>query len=207
MLYDLSYRIENGIKEYKGDSKTVIITDREYEKDGYKLSTYSTSLHTGTHIDFPSHLIDSGKTAHDYPVSRFTGRGRIICVEGINEIGLTKEFDSIRKDDIVMLYTGFEKYFGSLKYFNRHPDINEALAEYLVNREISMIGFDMPSCDHYPFPIHKILMQNDILILENLRNLEELYRKTKGVAEFMIYAFPLDIHAEASQVRVIANVT
>jgi kynurenine formamidase len=207
MLYDLSYRIENGIREYPDDAKTVIITDKEYKKDGYKLSTYTTSLHTGTHIDFPSHLTASDKTAHDYPVSRFTGRGRIICVEGVNEIGLTKEFDHVKKDDIVILYTGFEKYYNSNKYFDVHPVITEELASYLVNRGISMIGFDTPSCDRYPFLIHKLFLENDILILENLRNLENLYKITEGKAEFIIYAFPLDIYAEASQVRVIANVT
>ncbi|MFA7672827.1 MAG: cyclase family protein [Clostridia bacterium] len=207
MLYDLSYRIENGIKEYPNDSKTIIITDKEYIKDGYKLSTYSTSLHTGTHIDFPSHLTDSDKTAHDYPVSRFTGRGRIICVEGVNEIGLKKEFDDIKKDDIVILYTGFETYYKREKYFDEHPVISEELALYLVNRGISMIGFDMPSCDRYPFLIHKIFLRNDILILENLRNLEALYEKMKSSEKLIIYAFPLDIYAEASQVRVIANVT
>lgn len=59
----------------------------------------------------------------------------------------------------------------------------------------------MCSPDHKPFPIHRILLRNDILIIENLTNLKELIGK-----KFKVYAFPINLQIEASPVRVVAEI-
>ena len=63
-----------------------------------------------------------------------------------------------------------------------------------------MIGFDMPSPDRFPFESHKMLLKNEIFILENLCNIEKLL----NAKEFKIAAFPLKIEAEGSLVRAVA---
>ncbi|MFQ7174451.1 MAG: hypothetical protein ACLRQF_21855 [Thomasclavelia ramosa] len=59
----------------------------------------------------------------------------------------------------------------------------------------------MPSPDQYPFKVHHKLLENDILIIENLRNLKKL----EGVKRFEVMAFPLNI-PEASLTRVVARI-
>ncbi|MFW6281647.1 MAG: hypothetical protein ACOC1O_02480 [bacterium] len=61
---------------------------------------------------------------------------------------------------------------------------------------------DLPSPDKYPFEIHKILFDNNILLIENLTNLSCLL----SVSDFEIIAFPLKIKAEASIARVVARI-
>ena len=60
----------------------------------------------------------------------------------------------------------------------------------------------MPSPDQYPFKVHHKLLENDILIIENLRNLKKL----EGAKRFEVMAFPLNIRAEASLTRVVARI-
>jgi len=58
----------------------------------------------------------------------------------------------------------------------------------------------MGSPDHEPFPIHKLLLSNDVLIIENLTNLEKLAGK-----EFRIIALPINLQEDAAPARVIAE--
>lgn len=59
----------------------------------------------------------------------------------------------------------------------------------------------MPKSDNYPFKIHKLLLSNNILIMEKLTNLEKLL----NISSFEVLAFPLKIRAEASIVRAVAR--
>ena len=59
-----------------------------------------------------------------------------------------------------------------------------------------------PSAAHkYPYNIHKILLKNDIPLLENITNLNDLVY----VEKFEVFAQPLKINAEASLVRAFAQ--
>lgn len=206
MLIDLSHKIQEGMPNYPDDIATRIDYVKTLEKDGYALSEYQTSMHTGTHLDFPSHLYNSDKRACDYPLARFHSKGWIIDVRGIKDILVCESFEKVEVNDIVILYTGFYEYFGKEEYFTSHPVISENAALYFSQKKISILGFDMPSCDYYPFLTHKILMKNDIIILENLTNLEELNKSSKSGFIDMVYTFPLKISAEASQTRTVAYV-
>jgi len=64
-----------------------------------------------------------------------------------------------------------------------------------------MVGLDMCSPDRPPFPVHKILLGGEILIIENLTNMEALEGKN-----FTIYAFPIKLQIDGAPVRVVAEV-
>lgn len=56
---------------------------------------------------------------------------------------------------------------------------------------------------HKMYPIHKILLTKEVLIIENLTNLKSLV----GVQSFDVFAFPMKLHAEAAPVRVVARIS
>jgi kynurenine formamidase len=95
-----------------------------------------------------------------------------------------------------------EDKYGEEIYYNKHPVITEKLAEFLIKKKIKMLGIDMPSPDYFPFDIHKLLLSNNIFIMENLKNLDKLIKANK----FEVYAFPLKIQAESSPVRAVAKI-
>lgn len=201
-IIDLSHRIVSNMPVYPGDRDVEINIEKTWEEDGYRLSTLTSSMHTGTHIDAPSHLSASKLKMTEIDLGQCMGRGVLVDVRDRNLIELADVQDSdIREGDIVIFLSGWSEHYGKQAY-NEHPVLSEELANFLAKKKIKMIGLDMPSCDHDPYPIHKILMNSGILIAENLCNCESLLK----LNEFKIFAIPLKIDAEASLARIFAMI-
>jgi len=203
-IIDLSQKIYNKMPYHPYDKEPKVEQDKKMADDGYNNTLVSMGMHTGTHIDAPGHLIKNGKGIETYPLSKFVGNGCVIDVSGQKKIYLKEEYrDKIKNNEIVLLYTGFDKYFAEPKYYEKGaPVLDAEFAESLVKNNIKMLGMDLPSPDNYPFEVHKILLSGDILIIENLAGLDKLLTENT----FTIFAFPLKIDAEASIARVFAVV-
>lgn len=200
---DLSYEIEHQMAVYPGDDELKLYRHRFLNRDYYNDTKLETGMHVGTHIDAPSHLLNKDRFICDYPVEKFIGNGCLLDVRNEEIIKLKDEYlDKVQEGDIVLLYTEYDEFFGTDKYFENHPIVDEKLAQFFVDRGVKLIGIDMPSPDQYPFKVHHKLLENDILIIENLRNLKKL----EGVKRFEVMAFSLNIRAEASLTRVVARI-
>ena len=202
-LIDLTHTITRGIAVYPGDDPVQLDQVRTLESDGFNDFSLTTGMHIGTHIDGPMHLTSDRRMIAELPPEMFAGKGVLIDVRGEEIIAFREAFRTIiQPNDIVLFYSGSDLHFGDPDYFTTHPDIGEELALFLVGQKVKMVGLDWASPDHHPYPIHKILLKNDILILENLTNLGQLLYETN----FEIFAFPLKIEADSSMARVIARV-
>ncbi len=200
---DLSHIINEDTAVYPGDDKIKLYQNKFINKHKYNDSKLETGMHVGTHIDAPSHLTNNNIYISDYPIDKFIGDGVLLDVRNENIIRMKDKYlEAVKDGDIVLLYTGFSKDFGSENYFENHPIIEKQLAEFFISKNIKMIGLDFPSPDNYPFEIHTMLLSNNILILENLVNLENL----SEIDVFEIMAFPLKIKAEGSPIRVVAKI-
>ncbi len=198
---DLTVRLNEDTPVYPGDPKTKIVPAGVLENDGYADHFISIGTHVGTHIDAPAHMVAGGATLEKIPVSQFVGRGRYIKVQNKEFRLQDLEAASIQSGDIVLFHTGLaESYDKPEIYFEDYPAIPESVAKYLIDKKISMVGMDMCSPDHPDFPIHKLLLGNGILIIENLTNLGKLAN-----IEFTVYALPLNLEVDGSPARVIAQ--
>jgi kynurenine formamidase len=199
---DLSHRIDDRIPVYPGDIEVSLVQIKKLLQDKYNAYFFSSGLHAGTHIDCPMHLVENDNSIADYQLECFTGKGYLIDARGENNIDYKEKYSiQIQKNDIVLIFTGTDEYYGKDEYYKNHPIITNELADFLVSREIKMLGVDMPSPDFPPFPVHKILLNHDIFIIENLTNLKQLI----GIESFEVFAQPLKICAEASLIRAFAR--
>ena len=195
---DLTQPIIDKMPHHPYDDDMHLNHDKLLNKDGYTNYTLQIGTHFGTHIDLPMHLTSDSRYVCDFPIDKFIGRGKVIDVRGLTTIEYLPFYDDlISKEDIVLFYTGFDELYGKDKYYNNHPCITENLAQFLVRKEIKILGMDTPSPDYYPFNVHKLLLNNDIFILENLRNLSLLMDKDY----FKIHSVPLNIYSDASPLR------
>lgn len=202
-LIDLSYEIYNGMPVYPGDLEVEIENDKKLVEDGYCNHNLKMGMHTGTHLDLPAHMLEDVRNAADISLNSLFGQAKMIFAAGQKIIKPEPEYQKlIEKNDIVIIYTGMDKEYGNQEYYKQHPVISEKMAELLINKEIKLLGFDMPSPDRSPFKIHQKLFENDIFILENLCNLEKLL----GLESFKIFVFPLKVRAEAAPCRVAAEI-
>ncbi len=158
MLIDLSVPLDENTPIYPGDPKTKIQPAGILAKDGYEDHYISIGTHVGTHMDAPAHMIQNGKSLDKINIDRFTGQG--VYVKTGRDITLDKlKGVNIGKDNIVLFHTGMSDSYYKPEYYNNYPAIPENVANYLVDKNVAVVGVDMCSVDHEPFPIHRILLK------------------------------------------------
>ncbi len=200
---DLTQLFTDDMPVYPGDPKVELKQTAFFEKDGFNDFRIETNMHVGTHIDAPLHMIAGGKRICEYPPEKFIGSGHLIDVRGKEVVGTEVIADvSIAVGDIILFRSDFDKQYGEETYFTKYPEISRALAEALIERGVSMIGLDWASPDRMPYETHKLLLGQDILIIENLINFEKLPAR----GSFRVFAFPLRLDTEAAPARVIAEI-
>ena len=196
MLIDLSRPLYGGMPVYPGDTAVSLTEEKTLARNGYTAYVLRTGLHAGTHADAPLHLVAGGGKIDGMPLSRFVAPG--VLLSDLSALPPRE----IPNGAAVLFETGMDELYGTPAYYADHPVISEELCEYLIQRQVSMVGLDAPSPDHFPFPIHRRLLGAGIPILENLTNLNAL----RGHS-FTLIALPLPLSAEASPVRAAAILT
>lgn len=198
---DLSVPINTNTPVYPGDPKTKIEPAGVLEKDGYEDHYVCIGTHTGTHVDVPRHMINNGESLDQIPLERFIGKGVYIKVNNKKfDIEEIKKAD-IEEGDIILFHTGMSDVYYQSEYYDNYPAITEEIANYLVEKKVKMVGVDMCSVDHEPFPIHRILLGKGVLIIENLTNLSALADKS-----FKVYATPIKLQIDGGPARVIVEI-
>lgn len=199
---DLSHTFTANMPTYPDDVPPTLVQIAGIEKEGYTDFQVTTGMHVGTHIDGPLHMIAGGKRLAEFPIAKYIGHGCLVDVRGKDTID-TPVLDDypLQQNDIVLFYTGYSDYYRTAQYYEQYPVLTQALADALIDAQVSMIGVDSPSPDREPFLVHKQLLQHDILIIENLTNLAALL----SCKSFTVIALPAKFDADSSPARVIAK--
>jgi kynurenine formamidase len=202
-LIDLSHEIEDNMPVYPGDIKTNLLQIKYLSADKHNNHRLDISMHSGTHIDSPMHLTDCKQYISELSLESFIADGCVLDVRNQAIIKLKAEYDTLVKENsIVLLYTGFDTYYGAKEYYENYPCMDIELCKFLIEKNIKMVGMDIPAPDRYPFEIHKLLFKNNIYVMENLTNLDQLL----NVERFEVIAFPLKIKADSSMTRAVARI-
>ena len=200
---DLTHTFHPTMPTYPGDPEAELSQVAVIEKNGYNVSQIKSGMHVGTHLDAPLHMIADGKRVSEYSPEHFFGRGHLIDARGYQSIDVELlQNHQISKGGIVLILTGFDKKFGNPDYYQTYPEISTGFAAKMVEFGVKIIGMDTPSPDRAPFDTHKLLLANDVLIIENLKNLDKLGFHPN----FEIIALPAKYDAEAAPVRIIAKI-
>ncbi|MDD5109683.1 MAG: cyclase family protein [Patescibacteria group bacterium] len=200
---DLTRTLTDHIAVYPGDPAVHLADVATLAKDGYRGSRIDAGVHAGTHLDAPAHFIENGKRVDEMDAARLIGRGRLVDARKFRTIDahLLEEL-TVEPGDIVLIWTGWSKKFGDPKYFTDFPELTAELAKRIIAAGAVMVGLDSPSPDRPPHAVHRLLMQADIAIVENLTGLELLASATP----FEVVALPAKWHTEAAPVRVVARI-
>jgi len=208
-VIDLTHTIHDEIQIYPGDPIPSISRGLTHEKDYCHVDLLKLGSHTGTHIDAPYHFLKDGQRIDEIAVQRFIGNGILIDVSAKSDRDLIEPGDveryenEIAQGDFVIFKTGWDKYFGTPKYY-LHPYLSAEGARILVKMGVSLVGIDalnvdptdygsidsdpsandLPDEEKYGYPVHDILLGNDILIVENLCNLDKI-KQRKGLYSFL----------------------
>lgn len=171
-IYDISVALSEDLPAFPGDPPVLIEPVTKLARgDSANVSRISFSTHSGTHIDPPRHFDDHGATIDTLPLSLFIGRALVAEITGTKTIGrdvlsrlpLEGEERLLLKTDNSLLWDqrGFSGDFAHLT-----PEG----ASYLVEKRIRLVGIDYLSIEsiHGEGEVHRILLDNDLVILEGL---------------------------------------
>ena len=98
----------------------------------------------------------------------------------------------LNKNKKVLFQTGWNRFWNTPDYFAHAPSFSLDALEFLIQAQIELMGFDLPSpCrEENELAGHRLLLNNSVVVLENLTNLDQLPAAPKT---FVLSAFPLAI--------------
>jgi kynurenine formamidase len=204
-ITDLTHTIYSDMPVFPGTEQPIFEKANTLDRDGFQEAKITMFSHTGTHIDAPAHMLADGPYLDDLEIEHFIGKATILdfskkMVELI-EIESLKPFEEkIKNIEFLILKTGWSKYWGDKKYYEAFPALSEGAAKWLSEFKLKGIGIDAISIDDMKsetFPVHKILMPKNIIIIENLTNLDSISSEY-----FILSIMPLkNKNADGSPVR------
>lgn len=143
--------------------------------------------HTGTHIDAPRHFIPGGYTVDQLPLDQLVGPASVL---DLTAYGANKEVGKIdietalngRSAERILMRFDWDRYLGSMSYYNDSPYLSEEAAQWLVEQGCRLLGMDTAMPDNpkngrngvKDSPNHKILLGNNVILLEYMINLSQL---------------------------------
>jgi len=212
VLLDVSQPIHSGMPKAKPLGE-VRVEPLLRITDGAQLDTSELTIpsHAATHIDAPSHAIAGGATIDQIPADRFLGPAVVSAVRRVpgELIGVSDVLDggpAPTAGDMLFLDTGWGAKFFDESYYD-HPSLDPELAQWLVDTGVKLLAVDFitPDLPHarredgFDYPVHKILLGNEVLIAENLADLSVF----SGQRVFA-YAFPLIVRGgDAGHARIV----
>ena len=180
----LSYPLSRKTPAYGGGDSLKIRHEKSIEKgDSCNTSYWSLSNHLGTHIDFPRHFVQAGKTSGDYRPEFWIFRSPFILDIATVEPGVILEPEDVDMDavpdniDILVIKTGFCHLREKDIYWENNPGFAPALAIFLRKRfpHLRVFGFDSISLSSFAHretghEAHKAFLDhpNPILLLEDM---------------------------------------
>jgi arylformamidase len=161
---------------------------------------------TGTYLDSPFHRYADGVDLSQLPLENLANLDNIVVrvPAGQRAIGseLFKGLDVAGK--AVLVATGWDRHWRTDQYFEGHPFLTGAAANWLRDAGATLVGIDSLNIDDtadLARPVHSVLLGSGIPIVEHLRGLSAVPElgarffavppKVKAFGTFPVRAFAL----------------
>ncbi len=153
-LYDLSQPFGHNVPLWPYFEDVKIERVHYHAKSGVLSQKITTVMHCSTHADSPAHVIEGTQYTDEIPLEKYYGTGVIVSIPKgkwgvITAKDLEKARPKIEKDDIVIINTGWHKYWGdSTQYFCYSPGMYREAGEWFAEKGVKAVGVDQQALDH-----------------------------------------------------------
>ena len=203
-IIDLSLPVENGMRGVE------ITPAKRLEQDGWNATTLSLYSHCGTHMDAPQHFLPGGNTIDQQELNAVLGPALVVDLAPAEprQLFTVEDFAPVA-DQVVpgvrlLLRTDWYKRHGTDEYRDGLPRISLSLAEWLVERDVALVGVEQPSVADVNdmqelTDVHQTLFRGGVVIVEGLANLDQI-----SMQSVQFVALPMKIMGgDGSPVRAI----
>lgn len=189
-IVDLSLGVQDGTRGPPSTKAQVEITPARRGPGHWQASSFKGTLHTGSHVDSPRHVVAGAPLLAEIPLDRVIGEAVVfhlpnapahhgITVDELEACGVKVEHGSI-----VLIHSGWsDRMWGTPEFFTDSPWLTPEAAAWLVGCGPKAIGFDFSeeyiagrSADFTSedFVTHRAILGQGVIILEGLTHLGEL---------------------------------
>jgi kynurenine formamidase len=125
-----------------------------HAKSGVLSQQITTFMHCTTHTDAPAHVVEGTRYIDEVPLSSYFGTGVVVSIpKGKWEVVTAEDLENarpeIRPGDIVIVNTGWHRYYGdNRQYFVYSPGTYREAGEWLRDRGVKGFGIDCQALDH-----------------------------------------------------------
>ncbi|WP_188455169.1 arylformamidase [Virgibacillus oceani] len=199
---DITQPLTNDIAHWPGDTPfSFELACTKKETGSVNIGQITSSVHMGTHVDAPFHFDDNGTTIDQLDVNIYIGKAAVIDVSHVTNI-TPKLLEGYKwEDDVTRILLRTSLPNNPKRFPKELPVLDPAIAPFLQQKEIKLLGVDMPSVDapdSNELATHHALHDNGIYILENIM-LDHI-----SAGHYELIALPLAIQgADGSPVRAV----
>ncbi|KAF5030636.1 Kynurenine formamidase [anaerobic digester metagenome] len=202
-IVDLTLPVETDMLAYPRPWHTAVSITRmgSIETVGRATSRVVIGSHSGTHCDAPAHFLPGGGTVETLSLDRLVGPAWVLDFSRLApgsaiDVPMLRERLGDAVPRRLLFRFDWQQRWGRMAYFEEHPHLTEAAAEWLVGNGVWLLGVDAPMLDDpagqpggVDSPIHKILLRAGVILVEYLCNLDQL----PDDAEVFFMAMPLKL--------------
>jgi arylformamidase len=175
-LYDISLPISNDLPVWPGDPSVSLMMTKSFLKgDHCNITKIQMGTHSGTHIDAPYHFLKDGATVDTIPIETFIGPCLVVDLDSevlIEEKDLRK-YNLAGHSRILMKTKNSEMWANNIRksFITNYVALGINAVQYLIEMNTILVGIDYLSIESFQSdgkPVHKLLLKNNITILEGL---------------------------------------
>ncbi|MFN7953679.1 MAG: cyclase family protein [bacterium] len=181
-LVDVSHAVEHGLVTYRGLPAPVICDylSREASRERYAPGTefhigrIDMVANTGTYVDSPFHRYADGADLAELPLESLANL-RCLVVRVPRDSGRVVERLPLDAREVrgaaVLIQTEWDRHWRTDAYFEGHPHLSAAAAQWLADAGAALVGIDsynIDGTDTGERPAHSVLLGRSIPIVEHL---------------------------------------
>jgi kynurenine formamidase len=215
LLVDLSHTIDHGMITYKGLPAPLICDylSREASRKLYSPGTefqigkIEMVANTGTYLDSPFHRYANGKDLSQLTLDTLANLPFVVAhidPSAGRAIDRLPFASADVRGCAVLINTGWDQHWRTDRYFDGHPYLTGAAAQWLGQAGAVLVGIDsynIDSTDDGERPVHTTLLRQNIPIVEHMCGLSQLKKdvgrffavppKVTGFGTFPVRAYAL----------------
>jgi len=174
-------------------------------KSEYNVSRIALGLHSGTHMDAPFHVQQAGKTVDAIPLERLIGSAQVVEIPTFSKVIDRLLLEGLKIDTSIkriLFKTKNSNYWNDnpAKFTRDYVALDSSGAMFLKSAGMELVGIDFFSISTFNDLLtpHKILLQNDVVVIENL----DLRAVCAGI--YQLFCLPLKVFGtDGAPVRVV----
>jgi kynurenine formamidase len=221
---DLSHPLEDGMPGFRLEDDDGSVTEYTAEirplftheesrpnydgRAAFEVTEIRLQTSVGTYLDAPYHRYPEGRDVSELEIDELVLPGTVVDARGLapgEELPADAlPADAALADGAVLFDFGWADHWGTEQY-RSYPFLSESAVDRLIEANAALVGVDTINVDDHrnpARPAHSRLLDEEILVVENLRNLARL-----PDSGFRFFAVPVGaVGAAAMPVRAFAEV-